>query len=162
MSLRRALVHAVAGFTAVALMVGCSSSGDTSEKGGSDSTATTLGGSSGASGSNQGGPPVTGVIERYEGARGDGVAKYVEKDHCDTAPGKATASGSVRLPAGTKGDVIISVGWVNADTSTVIAKRIVELDGVESDSTTPWSTEVEIPDNPGVKIRCNVGAFMKG
>ncbi len=159
------MMNACAGLVVLSLAGGCSSSDKSTKDGGSDNSTPTTAPVEGVDTTTgaPSGPPVTGVIERYEGTQGDGIADSVTTDHCDTKPGNATAAGSVQLPAGKNAaDVIINVGWVNSKTGTVIAKRIVEVKGVKADVPSQWSTEVDIPENADVTIRCNVGAFLKG
>lgn len=154
------------GAALVGLVAGCSSSED-SAKDNSKVAVTSAPPNEGGTGSTGGSgdasvPPVTGVIERYEGGRGEGLAKTITTDECGDQPGLVRASGKVRMPEGGKaGDVVISVGWSNYETGTVVAAKVVTVEGVTADKDSEWSTEVDLPDN-GFKVRCSVGGFVKG
>jgi len=90
---------------------------------------------------------------------GKGIITSVHLASCSTEPGQVAATGTVRLPAGESGAPVISVSWVNPDTSEVYARALTTVTAAKPNVSTKWSITAKLPT--GLKaVSCVLGAVI--
>jgi hypothetical protein len=77
---------------------------------------------------------------------GTGVISGLETTNETMDPGtEVSASGKFTMPEGESGNVFISVSWVNSENSSVYARGVQTIEGVEAGSTHEWSVSANLP-----------------
>jgi hypothetical protein len=90
---------------------------------------------------------------------GAGIIKDTTMTSCDTTGTKVSAKGTVTMPKGTNGDVVVSVSWTNSDSSSVYARGTTTLKGLSAGDSRDWSTSASLP--PGAKsVSCVLGSVI--
>lgn len=90
---------------------------------------------------------------------GTGIISATKMSHCDTTGTKVTAKGSVTMPAGKSGDVVVSVSWVDSKTSTVYGRGVTTLSGLASGDKKDWTTNATLPAN-AASVSCVLGSIV--
>jgi cytoskeletal protein RodZ len=77
---------------------------------------------------------------------GEGIISAVTMTSATNEPGgTVVAQGTIDMPGDKKGDVAISVSWVNPDTAQVYARGLTTLLGVEPGEHCTWAVKAELP-----------------
>lgn len=90
---------------------------------------------------------------------GSGIISATTMSHCDTTGTKVTAKGSVAMPSGKSGDVVVSVSWVDSKTSTVYGRGVTTLAGLDSGQKKDWTTSATLPAS-AESVACVLGAVV--
>ena len=91
---------------------------------------------------------------------GTGIVSAAKMGSCDTSTGgRVTAKGSITMPAGQRGDIVVSVSWVTASNSVVHGRGVATLSGMNAGQTKDWSVSADLPklDSP---VTCVLGAVI--
>ncbi|MDR1294187.1 MAG: hypothetical protein LBK59_04420, partial [Bifidobacteriaceae bacterium] len=77
---------------------------------------------------------------------GQGIFSTVVLEASSLRPGgQATANGTLTMPKERRGDVAISVSWVNPATSSVYARGVVTLEDVQPGERRGWDVATSLP-----------------
>jgi len=91
---------------------------------------------------------------------GTGVISATKMDSCETTGSNVTAKGTVTMPKDTKGDVVVSVSWVNSKNSSVYGRGVTTVKGAAGDKK-EWTTTATLPANAD-SVSCVLGAVVPG
>jgi hypothetical protein len=89
---------------------------------------------------------------------GTGVIADTKMESCDTTGTTVTAKGTVTMPEGVKGDVVVSVSWVNSADSSVYARGVTTVTGKTGDKK-EWTTTATLPATADA-VACVLGAVV--
>jgi len=90
---------------------------------------------------------------------GTGIIKDTAMTSCDTTGTKVSAKGTVTMPKGKGGDVVVSVSWTNSDSSSVYARGTTTLAGLKAGDKKDWTTSASLP--AGAKsVSCVLGSVI--
>lgn len=88
---------------------------------------------------------------------GKGIIGATTMSSCGTDAGTVVAEGTVTPPEDAPGKVVISVSWVQSETSSVLAKGSQTFDSPAPGKTLEWSISSTLKE--GVKdVKCVLGA----
>jgi hypothetical protein len=90
---------------------------------------------------------------------GTGIISSTVMTGCETTGSKVTAKGTVTMPDGAKGDVAVSVSWVDSKNGAVYARGISTLPGMNAGDKRDWSTSVTLPAG-AESVSCVLGAVI--
>jgi hypothetical protein len=90
---------------------------------------------------------------------GTGIINSTTMASCATDAGKVAAVGTVTLPEGLKGQIKVSVSWVDTKTSTVLAKGDQTIKDAKAGKTTNWSISADLPKTDA-QVRCVLGSTV--
>jgi len=90
---------------------------------------------------------------------GTGIISSTTMTSCDTTGKKVTAKGSVTMPKDGKGDVVVSVSWVDAKNSSVYGRGVTTLKGLDSGEKQDWTTSATLPAD-AESVSCVLGAVI--
>lgn len=91
--------------------------------------------------------------------QGVGVVSGATMSRCDVNAGAVTAEGTFTLPEGSAESVVISVSWVDPDTSVVYARGVTELTDPVAGDEQSWTTASTLPVVDSA-ITCVLGAVI--
>lgn len=89
---------------------------------------------------------------------GTGVISDTKMTSCATTGTDVTAKGTVTMPQDTKGDVVVSVSWVNSKNSSVYGRGVTTVTGNPGDKK-DWTTTATLPAN-AESVSCVLGAVV--
>jgi len=92
---------------------------------------------------------------------GTGIIKATTLTSCDTKPGTVVAKGTITVPKDAAKDPVISISWVNADTSTVFVRGLTTVKTDQKGSPVKWSITETLPPTDA-KVSCVMGAVIPG
>ncbi|MGO4595714.1 hypothetical protein AB4Z18_18015 [Leifsonia sp. 2TAF2] len=90
---------------------------------------------------------------------GTGVISATKMTSCDTTGSNVTAKGTVTMPKDRKGDVVVSVSWVNSKNSSVYGRGVTTLKGLSAGDKKDWSATATLPAN-AQSVSCVLGAVI--
>ncbi|WP_431219467.1 hypothetical protein [Leifsonia xyli] len=90
---------------------------------------------------------------------GKGVISATAMTSCETTGTKVSAKGTVVLPKGQSGNVVVSVSWVNSKNSSVYGRGVTTLSGLKAGDKKDWSTSATLPAD-AKSVSCVLGAVM--
>ncbi|QNE34311.1 hypothetical protein [Leifsonia shinshuensis] len=92
---------------------------------------------------------------------GEGIIRATTMTACATGNGTVTAEGSITVPAGAHGSPVVSVSWVDADTSTAYARAVEAVQDATPGTPARWSVSTDLDAPAGTTIRCVLGAVLQ-
>lgn len=138
---RTHILPIAAGVLALGALAGCTSAPGASSTGTPSATA------------NGGSNPIPTI------PTGTGIISGTKMTSCDTTGTAVTAKGTVTMPEGKSGDVVISVSWVNSKNSSVYGRGVTTLEGVGTGDKKDWTTTATIPEG-AESVSCVLGAVI--
>lgn len=90
---------------------------------------------------------------------GKGIISSTKMTGCDTTGTDVTAKGTVAMPEGGTGDVVVSVSWVNSKNSSVYARGVTTIAGLKPGDKKDWTTTATLPDG-AESVSCVLGAVI--
>ncbi|MFP3467082.1 hypothetical protein [Leifsonia sp. SIMBA_070] len=90
---------------------------------------------------------------------GTGIIAGTKLTSCDTTGSTVTAKGTVTMPKDKKGDVVISVSWVNSKNSSVYTRGVTTLTGLAGGDAKDWTTTGTLPAKVE-SVSCVLGAVI--
>lgn len=90
---------------------------------------------------------------------GTGVISGTKMTSCETTGSAVTAKGTVTMPEGKQGDVVVSVSWVNSKNSSVYGRGVTTLEGLKAGDKKDWTTTATLPDG-AESVSCVLGAVI--
>lgn len=90
---------------------------------------------------------------------GAGIISATAMTSCDTTGTNVVAKGTVTMPEGKKGDVVISVSWVDATTSSVYNRGVATIKDPKSGEKKGWRIESTVPAD-AQNLSCVLGAVI--
>ncbi|MFF9564462.1 hypothetical protein ACF1AJ_14045 [Leifsonia sp. NPDC014704] len=90
---------------------------------------------------------------------GTGIISDTKMTSCDTTGSEVTATGTVTMPKDRKGDVVVSVSWVNSTSSSVYGRGVTTLKDVGSGDKKEWATSATLPAG-AESVSCVLGAVV--
>lgn len=91
---------------------------------------------------------------------GTGIISATKMTSCDTTGTSVTAKGTVSMPSDHKGDVVVSVSWVNSKNSSVYGRGVTTLKGLAGGDKKEWTTSATLPAN-AESVACVLGAVVQ-
>lgn len=88
---------------------------------------------------------------------GKGIISDTTMSSCGTDAGTVVAEGTVTPPDDAPGKVVISVSWVQAETSSVLAKGSQTFDSPAPGKALDWSISSTLKEG-GKDVKCVLGA----
>jgi len=90
---------------------------------------------------------------------GEGVISGTKMTSCSVTGPNVTAKGTVKLPEGKNGDVVVSVSWTNAKNASVYGRGVATIKDAKSGDQKEWTTSATIPAD-AESVSCVVGAVI--
>lgn len=128
----------------------------------------TVSGLAGCTGSPSSGPSTSDGSTRAAGGAsaplptiptGTGIISGTTLTGCDTTGSDVTATGTVTMPEGDAGDVVVSVSWVNSKTSSVYGRGVTTLKDLKGGDKKEWTTSATLPAG-AESVSCVLGAVV--
>lgn len=90
---------------------------------------------------------------------GTGIIQNTTMTRCATTGTAVTAKGTVTIPKGSTGDVVISVSWVNSGTSAVYTRGVTTIKDLHEGDSKNWAIRAALP--AGAKsVSCVLGSVI--
>ncbi|RDV43542.1 hypothetical protein DOE76_16475 [Leifsonia sp. ku-ls] len=90
---------------------------------------------------------------------GTGIISDTKMTSCDTTGSNVTAKGTVTMPKESKGDVVVSVSWVNSKNSSVYGRGVTTLKDLNGGDQKEWTTSATLPAG-AESVSCVLGAVI--